>query len=203
MIDLEVIDDPSAAATVLDPVRSRILATLTDPGSASAVARRLGLPRQRVNYHLRTLEAHGLVTEVGRRQRRGLTERVMESTATSYLVSPAALGDSAPDVARTDRLSTRYLVALAARMVNEVAGLARRAERAGKPLATLAIDVDIRFASSTDRAAFTADLSRTVAALVSRYHDEHARGGRWHRLIVAAHPRPDLERADSHKGGAR
>lgn len=202
MIDLEVIDDPSTATTALEPVRSRILATLTEPGSASTVARTLGLSRQRVNYHLRTLEAHGLVTEVGERQRRGLTERLMESTARSYLVSPVALGDSAPDVSRTDRLSTRYLIALAARMVREVAELARRAERAGKPLATLAIDTDIRFSSAAERAAFTHDLAHTIAALAARYHDERAPGGRWHRLMVASHPRPETdEHSEDAQGG--
>ena len=188
--DIEVLDDPVVVAAAVEPTRARILAALADPGSATTVAAALGLPRQRVNHHLRALEAQRLVRLVEERPRRGLTERVMVATARSYVVSPDALGESAPDLARTDRLSSRYLIALAARMVREVAVLARGADRAGRPLATLAIDTEIRFASAATRAAFSADLANAVAALATKYHDEQAAGGRWHRLVVAAHPRP-------------
>lgn len=190
MLDLEVIDDPATAAAALDPVRSAVLAALAEPGSATTVAKALGLPRQKVNYHLRLLEEHGLVRLVEERQRRGLTERILVATAHGYVLSPTALGASAADPARTDRLSSRYLIALAARLVREVADLARRAEAAGRTLPTLAIDTEIRFASAADRAAFTAELTQAVTRLAARYHDEQADGGRWHRLVVAAHPRP-------------
>jgi len=189
VLDLDVIDDPAAAVAALDPVRARILAALAEPGSSTTLAAALGLPRQRVNYHLRLLESHGLVHLVEERPRRGLTERIVVATARAYVVSPEALGAGMADPARTDRLSARYLVALGARMVREVAVLARRAEKAGRPLATMAIDTEIRFASAAERAAFTAELTRTVTGLVARYHDETSAGGRWHRLVVAAHPR--------------
>jgi DNA-binding transcriptional ArsR family regulator len=191
VLDVDVIDEPAAAIAAMDPVRAKILALLAEPGSSTSVAAAVGLPRQQVNYHLRILERHGLVRAVEERPKRGLTERIVQATARSYVTSPAALGDSAVDAARTDRLSTRYLVALAARMVGEVAHLARRAETAGKPLATLAIDTEIRFASAADRAAFTRELTSAVATLAAKYHDERAEGGRWHRLVVAAHPRPE------------
>ncbi len=190
MLDLDVIDDPAAAVAALDPTRARILAALAEPGSATSVADALGLPRQRVNYHLRTLEEHGLVRLVEERPKRGLTERVVEATARSSVYPPAGRGHRAPDPARVDRLSSRYLVAVAARLVREVAALARRAEAAGKPLATLTVDTEIRFRSAAERAAFTAELAEGVAALAARYHDEHAPNGRWHRLVVAAHPTP-------------
>jgi DNA-binding transcriptional ArsR family regulator len=190
VIDLDVIDDPLVASVVLDPVRARVLAALADPGSASSVAVALGEPRQKVNYHLRTLEEHGLVHLVEERARRGLTERVVQASARSYVLSPSVLGANAADPARTDRLSTQYLIAVAARLVREVADQARRAEAAHKPLATLTIDTEIRFASSADRAAFTAELAESVRSLAATYHDESGANGRWHRLIVAAHPRP-------------
>jgi DNA-binding transcriptional ArsR family regulator len=194
VLDVDVIEEPAAAMSALDPVRARILARLTEPGSATTIAAALGLPRQQVNYHLRALERHGLVRVVEERPKRGLTERVMLATARSYVMAPSTLGHSAADPARTDRLSTRYLIALAARMVGEVAHLARRADAAGKPLPTLAIDTEIKFASAADRAAFTAELTSAVTALAARYHDEHAPRGRWHRLVVAAHPLPTAER---------
>jgi DNA-binding transcriptional ArsR family regulator len=190
VLDVDVIDDPAAAMAALDPVRANILAILAEPGSSTTVAAALGLPRQQVNYHLRTLERHNLVRVVEERPKRGLTERVMLATARAYVVSPATLGENAADPAHTDRLSSRYLIAVAARMVGEVADLARRADRAGKPLAALAIDTEIRFASAADRAAFTAELTSGVTALAAKYHDEQATRGRWHRVVVAAHPSP-------------
>lgn len=190
MLDVEVIEEAPVAVAALDPVRSAVLAALAEPGSATTVARQLGLPRQKVNYHLRTLERYGLVELVEQRPRRGLTERVLQATARGYVVSPDALGRNGADPARTDRLSTRYLIAVAARLVHEVGLLARRAEAAGRSLATLTVDTEIRFASAADRAAFTAELTDAVTSLVSRYHDEAAPGGRPHRLVVAAHPLP-------------
>ncbi|MGD9749633.1 MAG: ArsR/SmtB family transcription factor [Acidimicrobiia bacterium] len=191
MLDLDVIDDPAAATALLDPARGRILAELAEPGSATTVAAALGEPRQRVNYHLRTLEQHGLVRLVEERPRRGLRERIVQASARSYVLSPAVLGANAAEPDRTDRHSTRYLIAVAARLVREVAELARRAEQANRPLATLTIDTELRFASAADRAAFTAELAEAVRTLAGRYHDETAPGGRWHRLVVAAHPRPN------------
>lgn len=198
VLDLDVIDDPAVARAALDPIRSQILALLASPGSATTLASSLPITRQQANYHLRVLEEHGLVRLVEERQRRGLIERVMVATARSYALSPAALGESATDPARIDRLSTRYLVAVAARLVREVGDLARRADRAGQSLPTLTIDTEIRFATAADRAAFTAELAETVQRLAARYHDESAPRGRWHRLIVAAHPSPHPTPAPRH-----
>lgn len=193
MLDVQVIEEPEAAAVVLDPLRARILGALAAPGSATSVAASLDEPRQKVNYHLRALEAHGLVDLVEERPRRGLTERVVVASAASYVLAPSVLGANAARPARVDRLSTRYLIAVAGRVIEEVGRLARRADAAEQPLATLTIETEIRFASATDRAAFTTELTAAVRDLAARHHDESAPRGRWHRLVVAAHPRPDPE----------
>jgi DNA-binding transcriptional ArsR family regulator len=191
MLDVDVIEDPAAAAAALDPIKSRLLSELSEPGSAASLAARVGMARQKVNYHLRGLEAHKLVRVAEDRRWGGLTEHLYVATATSYVVSPAALGPVAANPTRaTDRLSASYLIALAARVVHEVAGLWRRAVRAEKRLATFSIDTDIRFASTTDRAAFTSELTRAISALAARYHDASAPDGRTHRLVVMAYPKP-------------
>ena len=191
MLDVEVIDDPAAAMVALDPVRGRLLAALAEPASAAELAGKVGLTRQKVNYHLRTLEAHGLVTPAGERRWGGLTERRLVATAASYVVSPAALGAVASDPARSaDRLSARHLVALAARVVREVGELARRAERQDRRLATLGLDAEVAFRDAGSRAAFAEELAAAVTALVARHHTD---GGRPHRLVVAVHPIPDPE----------
>ena len=194
--DLEVIHDPAVAVVALDPIRARLLAELTEPGSAASLANRVGLARQKVNYHLRALEAHGLVRPVDVRRWGGLVERRVVATAASYVVSPAALGDAASDPARaSDRLSARYLIALAARIVREVGELLRGSNEQGKHLATLAIDTEVRFRSPAERAAFTSQLTEVIAGLVGRYHDATAPGGRAHRLVLVAHPSPRKSRS--------
>lgn len=194
MLDVEVIDNPAAAVAALDPIKARLLAELVEPSSAASLAARIGLGRQKVNYHLRALEEHRLVHVASERQWGGLTERLLVATAASYVVSPGALGPLASDPARTaDRLSVAYLVALAARVVREVGDLWRRARQADKHLATLSLDTEIHFRSPAERAAFTHDLTTAITSLVARYHDPSAPGARPHRVVVVAHPLPKEE----------
>ncbi len=191
MLDIQVIDDPAAATVAMEPTRSRLLSELASPASAATLATRVGLARQKVNYHLRALEAHGLVELADERKWGGLTERLLVATATSYVVSPSAMGAVAVDPDReVDRLSASYLIALGARVIREVGDLVRRANKTGKRLATLAVDTEVRFRSPADRAAFSHELTDAIAKLVSKYHDESALGGRAHRLVVVAHPLP-------------
>jgi DNA-binding transcriptional ArsR family regulator len=187
--DVTVIEDPAAAEVSLDPIRARLLAELAEPGSASTLGGRVGLTRQKANYHLRALERHGLVELVEERRKGNCTERVLQATAASYVISPTALSAVAPDPSRApDRRSARWLLAVAGRMVREVGELISGASAAGKPVATLAIDSEIRFGSAADRAAFAAELAESVNALVAKYHDATATRGRDHRFVVALHP---------------
>ena len=198
MLDVTVIEDPAAAEVSLDPIRARLLAELAEPRSATMLAAAVGLPRQKVNYHLRTLEQHGLVELVEERRKGNVTERMMRATAASYVISPVALAAVQPDPDRApDRLSARWLLALAARMVREIGVLLVGASKAGKRVATFALDAKIRFASAADRAAFAEELTNAVAALVAKYHDEAAEGGREHRVIVAVHPSVPNEKKES------
>jgi DNA-binding transcriptional ArsR family regulator len=191
VLDIQVIDDPAAATVALEPTRSRLLSELVVPASAATLASRVGLTRQKVNYYLHGLEAHGLVRLAEERKWGGLTERLLVATAASYVVSPSALGPVAADPNREiDRLSASYLIALGARVVREVGDLVRRAKETGKRLATLAVDTEVRFRSATDRAAFSKELTEAITKLVSKYHDASTPGGRAHRLVVVAHPLP-------------
>ena len=195
MDDVAVIVDPAAAEVSLDPIRSRLLAELVVPGSATMLAGKVGLPRQKVNYHLRTLEQHGLVELVEERRKGNVTERMLQATAASYVISPTAMAAVAPDPARSpDRLSARWLLAVAARLVRDVGELLTGAAKAKQRVATFAIDGEVRFATAADRAAFAEDLTAAVTHLISRYHDEDAPGGRGHRIVVAVHP--SVERED-------
>lgn len=187
-----MIEDPAAAEASLDPMRTRLLAELAEPGSATMLAARVGLARQKVNYHLRTLERHGLVELVEERRKGNVTERVLQATAAAYVISPVALAAVQPDPARSpDRLSARWLLALASKLVRDVGLLLTASAKARQRVATFAIDGEVRFASAADRAAFAEELAGAVTSLVARYHDESAAGGRTHRVVVAVHPSVD------------
>ena len=189
MRDVEIIESREAAAVALDPVRARLLGELAVPASAAGLAARVGIARQKVNYHLKALEAHGLVTLAEERRHGGITERVLQASASSYVVSPAAVSASAADPgANAEHLSAGYLVALAGRLVREVGALARLAGTSGKRLPTLTIDTEIGFLSAAERAAFADDLTAAVLDLAARYHHDD---GRPHRLVVAVHPLPE------------
>jgi DNA-binding transcriptional ArsR family regulator len=189
MFSVAVIEDASAAEVSLDPIRARLLAELAEPASATMLAGRVDLPRQKVNYHLRALEAHGLVELVEERRKGNVTERMMQATAASYVISPAALAAVQPDPARSpDRLSARWLLAVAGRLVRDVGLLITGAAEAKQRVATFALDGEVRFASAADRAAFAEELATAVTTLVGKYHDEAAEKGRRHRVVVAVHP---------------
>ena len=124
MHDVTVIDDPAAAEASLDPIRARLLSALAEPGSATTLAAKTGLTRQKVNYHLRALEHHGLIELVEERRKGNCTERVMQATAASYVISPTALSAVAPDPGRApDQRSARWLLGVAGRLVGEVGEL--------------------------------------------------------------------------------
>jgi DNA-binding transcriptional ArsR family regulator len=188
---LDVIRSRDSAAKLLQPLRQRILEHLGEPESASGLARRLSLPRQKVNYHLRELEKDGFVELVEERRRGNCTERVVRATARSYLISPEALGGlgSDPD-AIPDRFSAAYLVATAGQAIRDIGEMQGRAEEEGQRLATLTLSSEVRFADAEARNAFAEELANVLARLAAKYHDEEAPGGRRFRFFVGGYPAP-------------
>lgn len=198
---VQVIQSPETAALLLDPARLRLLSELERPDSAAGLARRLGLPRQQIGYHLRELEKGGLLELVEERRKGNCLERIVRATARSYVVGPAAMGRLGSDPAAVrDRFSVSYLVAVACRAIKELAVLAAGAARAGKRLSSLTLETEICFASAAARNAFAEELATAVARLAARYHDDQAPGNRRYRCIAAAYPiptQPEPAAADS------
>ena len=184
--DVRVLADAAAVELALDPIRASILDALTEPGSATTVAAAVGSTRQKVNYHLKALEAHGLVELAEERAWGGITERFVRRSARHLVVAPDVIGRAALDPNEVaDRLSAAYLISVNARTVSEVGAIVRH-PRTGTRLPTLTVDTVIGFQSPEDRAAFADDLQSAVAALVARYHHDD---GRPHRLTVSSYPR--------------
>ena len=187
---LALVDTPGPAGTLLHPMRMRVLHALREPGSASIVARQLGIPRQKVNYHLRELEKAGFLEEIERRRTGNCIERIVRAKASHFLINPTLLGTLGADPeAVTDRFSSTYLIALASQLIRDVAALQEQAVKAKKRLATFTLQTDVRFASAPDREAFTTELANAVARLVARYQSDQP-GGRTFRYVVGAYPAP-------------
>ena len=182
------------AVLLAHPLRLRILAGAREPASATQIALRLKLPRQKVNYHVRELARARFLRRAGQARKRNMIEQRWVATATSYALSPELLGDlQANPAAIADAFSAQYLLALASRSQAEVTRAAAAAAAQGKRLSTLAIDCEFRFESAVQRAAFARALTESVTALIERHTSPAAREGRPYRLIVGCHPIPPKE----------
>src|SRR5574339_399540 len=186
---LYIIDDPARARTALQPIRLRLLHLLERPQSAPQLAKATGMPRQRVLYHLRKLEAQRLVEahdhgSVGRR-----IDRSYVRTATSYAIAPKMLGGVAVD-ARTvaDAFSSAYLSAVAGQALNDLAALGRAAAARGKKVPTLTLETDVRFATAADQRRFADELTMAFTALAAKYHHPDATTGRTFRVFACGYP---------------
>ena len=186
---VRVLDDARGVGSLLSPLRRRLLSELgRAPDSAAGLARRLGLPRQKLNYHLRALERAGCVELLEERQRRGCVERALRVSARAFVIDPALLGALGADPAAIqDRLSSSYQIASAARLLRDLSELQRGAERARKTLPTITLETEVRFASAERRAAFAEELGAALARLSAKYHDDSP-GSRAFRFVLAGHP---------------
>ena len=198
---LDIIDDPARARVALQPIRLRLLDLLGRPQSAPQVAKAMGMPRQRVLYHLRTLEAQRLVEAqdhgtVGRR-----IDRSYVRTATSYAIAPKTLGGVAVDArAVGDAFSSAYLSAVAGRALNDLAALGQAAAASGKRLPTLTLESVVRFATPADQQRFAEELTAALTTLAAKYHQPGATKGRTFRVFACGYPavpssaaEPDME----------
>jgi len=190
MDTVELVSDPSRAAVLMEPLRRGLLQALLErPDSAAGLGLRLGLTRQRLNYHLREMERAGLVELVEERRKGNCVERILRPTARYFVIDPSTA--MAPDPETTaDRFSATYLTALAVRTVREVGTAAAGARRAGKRLATAAIEAEVRLARPADLQAFVDDLALAVTRTVERHHRDDPSQGRPFRLVLGIHPRP-------------
>ena len=186
---LDVISSPGRAAMMLDPLRLRLLEGLRLPDSAAGLARRLRLPRQRVNYHLRELEKQRLVELAGRRRRGNCTARILRAIGARLCDQPGGdSADGADPASVKDRSRPHTCWPSRRARCATWASVDERAQKAGKRLATLTLETEVRFASVDARAAFAEELASTVARLTAQYHDAQAPGGRAFRFVIAGHP---------------
>lgn len=182
MNDVETVRSLQRAATLLShPLRSRILNLAREPISGSDLARRLGLPRQRIGYHVRQLARAGFLKPVAQQKKRNMVEQQYVASALAYVVTPDVLGSVAPPADN--------LLGLCARAQSEIALVMEAAQHAGVRVRTFSLQSDIRFESVEQRTAFTEELIEAVTELVERYGSQR---GRPFRFITGLYPAPEL-----------
>ena len=188
VMSIKVIRSPRAASAILaHPMRPRILAIAREPASASQLARELGQPRQRVNYHVRQLANAGLLEPSGQVKKRNMVEQQYVATARSYVLTPEVLGEAGPRVDEVeDAASAAHLVAVCARAQSEVAGVMESANAAGVRIRTTSLNADLYFESVQQRAEFTNALNQAVDEVIAKHTSAT---GRPFRLILGCYPR--------------
>lgn len=182
MSALRVIGDAPRAALVLHPLRLRILEQLREPDSAAGVARRLRVPRQKINYHLRRLEAMGLLALVGERRVGNATQRLLRTTNEGFVLSPRLLGRVAADAKAEPEDAAERLLAATARIERELG----RTDGSGDVQCT---EIEVTLPDATALQSFARDLAAVARQIASRYTRAAGTGASTHRVVLALHRR--------------
>lgn len=199
-MSVQPIRESRRAAVLLHPLRLRVLEAARTPISAADIGRALRLPRQKVNYHVRTLARAGFLRRAGQRRKRNLVEKRYVATAEAYVLMPELLGALAPDPAAAgDAVSAARLLAVVASAQTAVARAQAEASGRGQRLSTLSLDAEFRFESADQRSAFAEALRSAVVDVVGRFTspavgmDGKPGAGRGYRLVVGCYPVADAE----------
>ncbi len=189
---VRTLDDLEALQVLGHPLRVQILEALREPASAAAVARRIGVARQKVNYHLKELERVGLVRPTGERRAGNFIETLYQAVARSFVVSPSVAWH---DPKRFEALKAQHslstLILLGERLQRDAAALLDRAAFDGEEIASASVAAEARFPSENERAAFLEHYVLAVQKLLERYGDK---AGEPYRIVLAAYP--ETERSE-------
>ena len=189
----EVLDDLPSLHALTHPVRLRMLDLLREAQSAAAVARALGEPRQKVNYHLKELERGGLVRPTGERRKGNMTEQLYQSVAGTFLVSPrVAWTDRRRAAALQDQAALAALVDLGERVQRHGVELLDRAAFDGDEIPSMAVEAEVAFADAEARSAFMREYLEALGPLLKKYGAPRRKGARF-RLALAVYPDPAEE----------
>ncbi|MEX2395198.1 MAG: helix-turn-helix domain-containing protein [Actinomycetota bacterium] len=185
------VDDPTTLQALSHPTRVAILEALRDGASAASVARTIGQPRQRVNYHLKELEGAGLVEQIGEERTGNFMSSIYRAVARSFVVSPkvAWAGPRRVEALR-DQHSLEVLVQLGERLQSDAAELLDRAAFDGEQISSASVAAEVRFASEEDRSAFMDSYLRSTKALLDKYG---SRRGDTYRAVLAVYPATEGE----------
>jgi DNA-binding transcriptional ArsR family regulator len=184
-----LVRDAERLGALAHPMRVQILEALREPSSAATVARAIGQPRQKVNYHLKELESAGLIQRVGERRVGNFVESLYRAVARTFLVSPeVAWADPRRGETLARQHSLQTLVQLGQRLQQDAALLLDRAAFDGEEIASASVVAEARFASEEEREAFLNEYLRMMGDLLKKYGKKE---GYRYRILLAAYPEPE------------
>ena len=184
---MHTVRDADALRALNHPTRVELLERLREPASAAEVARQLGQPRQRVNYHLKALDEAGLVEKVGTRRHGNFIESLYRATAGAFVIAPeVAWSDPRRMEALRRDHSLNALVEIGARLQHDAAALLDGAAFDDQKIASAAVAAETHFESAEDRAAFLREYLKATRALIDKYG---GRRGAGYRVVLAVHPK--------------
>ncbi|HLN57403.1 MAG TPA: helix-turn-helix domain-containing protein [Thermoanaerobaculia bacterium] len=193
--EIQCITERAHAAEVLQPLRLEILRLTRDPTSASEMSQKLGLSRQRVNYHVRVLARSGFLKRAGRRRRRNMVEQRYVASARAFLLSPELLGAVGADWRKVeDATSAGFLLALSCQMGSDLVRVWRESGTIGKQVSTLSLKSQFRFESPEQRERFTKALEEAVVRVVTDHTSPNLKPdgspgpGSAYRLVLGCYP---------------
>ena len=149
MSALEPMGEAQRAELLLHPLRQSILCEAREASTTAEIARRGGLPPQKVNYHVRTLVDAGFLRPAGEGLKRNLIEKRYRASARSYVLLPQVLGEMGPGaLSDADRFRATYLMQLSALLQEELAAWFNPDQGGGDGVPTLSMEAEVRFDSA-------------------------------------------------------
>jgi len=186
-----VLNSVKQAQLLFQPLRLELLQLLGAPQSCGELAAALGCTSQKVYYHIKALEAAGLVKRVGERKVRALTEGIYQATAQHFWPGAALLHSLGGTSAAQDALSRNYLLGLAEQLGSDAARLAlgSAAEQHAHP--TLSLSAQVALADPRRRSAFLHELKLAIQRLAEKYGADAATvDTEEYKLVLACYPAP-------------
>jgi DNA-binding transcriptional ArsR family regulator len=191
--DIEYLTELDRVTVLLHPLRLQIMELAIEETSGTDAARRLGLPRQMVSYHVSALEKAGFLVPIGEVRRRNMVERRMRTSARAYIISPDILGPVSGARRRPpDPGSPAALLALTARVQRDLGNSLHSAAASAVPPA-LSFSSKLHFSAASSRSAFIKALGDSVGQVIRDHSasrvagDPHAQS---YSLVLGLYPLP-------------
>jgi DNA-binding transcriptional ArsR family regulator len=184
---------PGQARALLQPMRVELLRLLAEPRGIRELSQLVQASPQKVHYHLKSLEAAGLIRRVATRKVRALTESIYQAVAESFGPSPELLAMLGGGNRARDTLSKGYMLALAEDLVADAAKLALSIEAEGAQHPTLSVAAYVELADLRRRDAFLKELQGALLAIAEKYGVAEATpdAAGTYKLVLACYPQPD------------
>lgn len=192
MQDVLYIEDVDQAMTLLKPIRLEILKRLDAPRTCPELADYFDESAQKIYYHVKALEAAGLVAKVEERRVRGAVEGYYQAMARSYWLAPQLIGQIGSPRQAQDQISLRVLLELAEEVHDDIGKLGNQSAL-GRDVPSLSLSAHIHLPDGNRRAEFLAELQTVFQDLARKYSlpedDLAITDDQGFRLVLMCYPR--------------